>query len=165
MSPHLSSWGLTSIINGEDTSDVRAISKRDNCPRLTQVHVSPQLLVADVFGDFDGSKRRFVALPSEPQGTKQKHSANPDSPRLQLGVVRHSLSGVIHGLRSRVHALLGDKVIYLALTGFGFAALAGIGLGLILDNFNRERKRIRLGWLLLLTYFHLFVVSFLLGLP
>ena len=41
--------------------------------------------------------------------------------------------------------MLGDQVTNLALAEFFFAALAGIGRGLILDNFNRERQRVRLG--------------------
>jgi hypothetical protein len=60
---------------------------------------------------------------------------------------------------------LGSKVRYLPLAGFFFAALAGIGGGLILDNFNRERKWKRLGWLLLVCGLSAGFWAFFLGLP
>lgn len=80
-------------------------------------------------------------------------------------VLGHPLGGVIHSLCGRVHALLGDGVVYLPLAGFFFAALAGIGGGLILDNFNRERKRKRLGWALFLLGLPAGALCLLLGLP
>ncbi len=59
------------------------------------------------------------------------------------------MSRVILGARCRVHTLLGSKIIYLSLTSFGFAALAGLGGGIVFDNLNRERKWKRFGWWLL----------------
>ncbi|RAI56833.1 hypothetical protein DOO74_03060 [Rhodobacteraceae bacterium AsT-22] len=61
--------------------------------------------------------------------------------------------------------MLGSKVRYLSLAGFFFAALAGIGGGLILDYVDRNRKRQRLGWALLLAGLPLGAFCLLLSLP
>jgi hypothetical protein len=60
-------------------------------------------------------------------------------------VARHSLGGFIHGLRREVHSLLGEKIVLLALSGFGFAALAGYGAFVVFDDLDRKRDRQRLG--------------------
>ncbi len=115
-------------------------------------------------------------LSGYPEGCQQKNRPYPHKrslnadiislPSHEIGLfssdIRHSLSGKIHFLRSRIHSLLGDKIVFIVLVGFGFAALAGIGLGMLLDDFNTDR---RVGWLLLLSGLPLFALCFLLGLP
>lgn len=100
---------------------------------------------------------------SQIQSAGQKGRAEDDKNCRPESVLGHPLGGVIHRLCRRVHPLLGGKVGFLAVAGFGLAALAGLGLGLILDNFNRERKWKRLGWALLLLCFPLGLLGLLPG--
>jgi hypothetical protein len=132
---------------------------------IAERQVSSNLRLADFPGGFDRFLGRKVSLPRQMERCQQEYSAYPDEPSLYPSVIPHVLRCIIHVLRGFVHALLGSKVIYLALAGLGFAAIAGVGCGLILDNFNRERKRVRLGWLLLLICLPLFVANLLLSLP
>jgi hypothetical protein len=80
-------------------------------------------------------------------------------------VCRHPLGSVINFACFHIHSLLGDKIVYLPLFGFGFSALAGIGGGLVLDNVNRQRNRKHLGRWLLCCSIPLGVFCLLFGLP
>ncbi|MBB93074.1 MAG: hypothetical protein CML68_00495 [Rhodobacteraceae bacterium] len=68
-------------------------------------------------------------------------------------------------MRSRVHTFLGDKVVFLALAGFIFAALSGLGGFIVFDDPNREPKRLLIGRVLLFGGTILAGFAFLLGLP
>lgn len=142
-------------VGRRDTKEIGADLRFSNVPSYVNGSIS----------SLGRSHCRTICLYSQHQGGEQKDSTNADQPSLDFGQPNHALSSVVHSLRSYVHSLLGDKIIYLALTGFGFAALAGLGGGLVLDNFNRERKRIRFGWLLLLSSFPLFALFLFLGIP
>lgn len=132
---------------------------------IMNVGVGASLISADFAGYVHRGLGRAVGHQRETQSYKEERGANANQPSLNVSIVTHFLCGIVHGPRSFVHSLLGDKVINLVLAGFGFAALAGFGGGLILDDFNRERNRIRLGWLFLLTCLPILVASVLLGLP
>lgn len=129
------------------------------------VKIGSRLSLADVAGDFNRFSSGLVSLPSEVQGNDQKPGADANESGGNQIIQSHSLGGFVHRLRGGIHALLGDKIVLLALGGFFFAALAGLGGGLILDHYDRERKRKRLGWGLLLCSIPLAALSFLLGLP
>lgn len=123
------------------------------------------LPLADISCHIDGPLSGQISLAGKVEGDDQQGSADSDESGRDKRVQSHTLGGFIYRLRSSVHALLGDKIVFLVLAGFGFAALAGLGGGFILDNVNQERNRKRLGWLLLCCGFPLFALSFLLGLP
>lgn len=106
-----------------------------------------------------------VGCEREQERSKNKRSSYGSDDEVDRRVKSHRLSGFVHGLRGSVHTLLGDKIVFLALGGFGFASLAGIGLGLILDNFNLDRSRKRLGWLLFTFSVPAGALCLLLGLP
>lgn len=128
-------------------------------------HVGAHLSFADPARFTNSRLGSLVSLAGQPQGGDQEHGADPNKDGRDQAVERHALGGVIHGLRSQVHALLGGQVVYLVLAGLGLAALAGLGGGLILDNVNTNKRRRSLGWLLLLAGLPLFGLCFFLGLP
>jgi hypothetical protein len=127
--------------------------------------ISSYLPLSDITSDINGCLRSAVGLSSEPESDDQQSRAEGDESGRDQRVQSHTLGGFIHRLRGSVHALLGDKIVFLVLAGFGFAVLSGLGGGLILDNVHREGNRKRLGWLLLCCSFPLFALCFLLGLP
>ncbi len=128
-------------------------------------HIRSYLPLADISGYFNRFLSSAIGLPGEPKSDDQQPSADSDETCRDKRVQSHTLGGFIYRLRSSVHALLGDKIIFLVLAGFGFAVLSGLGLGFILDNVNQERNRKRWGWLLLCCGLPLFALCFLLGLP
>ena len=120
--------------NLKATSDLDVFGRPDwKAVHMTELNVRPNLALTDVAGDINGILRGLVSLASEIEGDEQQSGADAHSPSLIKRILRHPLSGFIDRLRSGVHALLGDKVVYLPLCGFGFAALAGLGGGLVLD--------------------------------
>jgi hypothetical protein len=106
-----------------------------------------------------------VSLSGEPKSDAKHKGANRDQKCGVQRIIPHILSSGINGLCGRVHALLGLQVRYLPLAGFFFSAIAGVGGGLILDNFNRERNRQRLGFVLLGGGLFLAFWCLFLGLP
>ena len=132
---------------------------------LPNADISSDLSFPQFAGVFDSLDRKIIGQHGENKSANEQRRTNPNRQCRPERMVSHSLSGFIHSLRGRVHSLLGDKVVFVVLAGFGFAALAGVGGGLVLDNVNRERNRILLGWLLLGFGPPLFALSFFLGLP
>ncbi|CAN7175374.1 hypothetical protein [Rhizobium sp. LjRoot254] len=114
-----------------------------------KAHVSPDLRLAYVTGDLYSILSGPIGLSSEPQSDQQEDGAGADQEGRPESVISHSLGGFIHGLRGRIHALLGDQVFFLALASFFLLPFAGIGGGLILDHVDRNRKRKLVGWCLL----------------
>ncbi|KIQ69962.1 hypothetical protein Wenmar_01532 [Wenxinia marina DSM 24838] len=127
--------------------------------------VGSDLSLADFSGHLDSIPRSFIGLPGQKEGDEQQDRTNADEYCGIERVVTHVLRGRVHRACGVVHTLLGSKVFYLPLAGFFLAALAGIGGGLILDNFNRERQRVRTGWFLLFVGLPLSGLCLLLGLP
>jgi hypothetical protein len=133
------------------------------------------------FGIVNGNVRGSLSLANAPRDQnslssqveriEKKASAYSYQPSLPKGIISHVLCGRVHGLRSRVHSLLRDQVIYLALAGVGFFALAGLGAGVVdcdryrLAHNDRDRRVVRIGWFGLLAGLPLGVLCLLLGLP
>ena len=90
-----------------------------------------------------------------------------DKTRSSLKIAIKEGRVTVSGERPSVHRFLrlGDKIVFLPLGGFGFAALAGIGGGLILDYVDPQRSRKRLGWLLLILGGFAGATCLILGLP
>ena len=113
--------------------------------------------------DLNGLLRRFVSLPSEAQRPYQKEGSQADKGSRDPSGFLHALGSLVHRLRSEVHSLLGFKVIYLTLSGFGFAALAGFGAFIVFDDLDRKRNRQYLGRFMLLACPAAAALCFLLG--
>jgi len=95
------------------------------------------------------------------EGPTEQDSAKHDRTSRYERVKRHILSGPIDSLRSLIHPLLGDKVRYLALLAFPFAALAGFGGFIGFDQFDPDRRK-RLFGRSLMAFASLFAAIFLL---
>ena len=108
---------------------------------IVQKKISSKLFLANFTSHLHGLASSQIGLQSKEQRDDKQGRARTDKPRLNVRIL-------LHRLRSSVHALLGDKIVFLVLAGFGFAALAGLGGGFILDHYNRKRRK--LGWVLLL---------------
>jgi len=154
------SWSLPKVLDLKPNPEPIFIQSRTFNPQ-----VGPDLRLTDLPLDADRLDRSAVRLPSQKERHDQKGSTQRNKENRPPGVVSHPLSGVVHGLRSRVHALLGNQVFFLALGGFFFAALTGLGGGLILDNFNTNRRIKILGWTLLCLCLPLSGLGLFLGLP
>ena len=127
--------------------------------------VSANLSFADHPGNFDGAPSRAISLSGEGKRPNQETGAEADEDSRYQRVQSHSLRSFVHFLRSRVHTFLGDKVVFLALAGFIFAALSGLGGFIVFDDPNREPKRLLIGRVLLFGGTILAGFAFLLGLP
>ncbi len=114
---------------------------------------------------FNHSHRGFIGLTSQGKSDREHESTDGDQYCGIERVIPHVARSGINRLCGRVHFLLDDKVIYLPLAGFLFAILAGLGGGLILDDFNRDRNRKCLGWLLISFSFPSGAACLFLGLP
>ena len=111
-----------------------------------------------LFGDHGRFGRSPIGPPIEEKSYNKQSSSNPNNPISNIRIFGHSL-------RSRIHALLGFKVVYIVLAGYGFVALAGLGFGLAFDNFITDRRRRIVGWGVALICLPLFALCFFLGLP
>ncbi|MDY6859952.1 MAG: hypothetical protein SWN98_11505, partial [Pseudomonadota bacterium] len=101
-------------------------------------YIRPDLSLSDLSGSIDSGLSGPIGLSSEEERPNQKHSTYGDSAERPPRGPIHALSSFIHRLRGSVHALLGDKIIFLALGSLGFSALAGFGGYRIFDDPDRN---------------------------
>lgn len=106
----------------------------------------------------------FVGGASEKQRPHQETSADSDKKSRQPSGALHALGGFIHRLRSVSHALLGDKIVFLALIAFPFADLARTGAFFAFDYPNGNTRLKCFGLLAALLFGGLSAICLLLGL-
>ncbi len=128
-------------------------------------NISSDLCLPKLLCDFHRPVCGSVGLPRQQQGPKEQASTQKDQDCGVQRIVPHLSRGGFNRLCGGVHALLGDKVFYLPLAGFFFSALAGFGGFLAFDNFNGQRYRQRLGFILLFAGLGVGFLCLLLGLP
>jgi len=143
-------WGLSAVFDAAPKPKV-SVSGVIIDLNFDSRQVCPNLRLTDFSGGIYSLQGSTVRLSRKAQSPNQKSSSEKDKKSGNPSSIFHTMGGFIHGLRSSVHALLGGKVVLLTLSGFGFAALAGLGGFTVFDDPNRDRKRIILGWLALVA--------------
>ena len=141
---------------------IKAVIMNADCAHC---YVRSHLPFPDIAVVFYSRLGGLVGLRSKVKRSEKQSGADRDKACGVQRVVPHVISRRLDILCSGVHTLLGDKVRFLPLGSLCFMALAGLGGGLILDNFNRDRKRQRWGWRLLCGGLLLRFGGLLLGLP
>lgn len=160
--PNVSGWRRARV--DKLRSDLCGIAIENEVASLS-ANISSYLPLTYVAGDINSGLRSAIGLARKAESPNQQAGSYRDKNRGEKRVEGHVLGGLIHRLRSFVHALLGDKIIYLALAGFGFAALSGLSGFIVFDDLNRERNRQLIGRGLLISCPVLVALCLLLGLP
>ncbi len=127
----MQNWVLHAIQNRIDCS--RMVQSSDRNPR-------PELVQGSTVCDVHSISGCLVGFPRQSECPDEKNCSEAAKRSREPRSKHHTLSGSVHGLCSIVHALLGNKVVYLSLAAFGFFALAGRGGFLAFDKFNRDGK-------------------------
>ena len=144
-------WALTRIFEYDCPMKATSFVRGGQDIHDLDANIGPDLSFADIKSDIYSGPRCLVCLAGEKQSPNQKHCTDADKESRDPSRVHHTLGGIIHGLRSQVHTLLGFKVVFLTLISFGFAALSGLGAFIVFDDSDREAKRQVIGRMLLLA--------------